>query len=337
MHHSFPYILKEKIDWSLAKPTRIHAIASFPDSSCYIKREDELSSGISGSKLRKYASLIPFLKQQNIEVVGMIGGPNSNNLVGLLQLVRENGMKPHLFVREPGDRSLQGNALFLELLLREQERTFISRKDWDDVQAAAERYLQENFGDEKYILLPEGCLVPEALPGAMSLALDVLRNEDENGLVFDRVYIDAGTGLSAIGLILGFDLLLGDIKEVKKEVVVTLIAGDEDDFLQQMKVMREALEKELSISIRSKVSVRFLKPNLSPKFGSTNKTLFAYCKQVAEREGILMDPVYSLKHFAIMQEDLKSCSDGMSLFIYNGSTLGLAGFQNQLIQACREI
>ena len=40
----------------------------FPNNgvNCYVKRDDELGCGISGSKLRKYASLLPFLMNKGI-------------------------------------------------------------------------------------------------------------------------------------------------------------------------------------------------------------------------------------------------------------------------------
>ena len=86
-HEFFPINL---CDESLLFHSRVHALSDneYPDT--WIKREDESSFGISGSKKRKYASLIPFLKKNKFDCVGVIGGSNSNNVIGLVQLLIEN-------------------------------------------------------------------------------------------------------------------------------------------------------------------------------------------------------------------------------------------------------
>ncbi len=45
--------------------SRTHLLKNF--KNIYIKRDDELSFGISGSKIRKYASLIPNLLRHSID------------------------------------------------------------------------------------------------------------------------------------------------------------------------------------------------------------------------------------------------------------------------------
>jgi len=50
---------------------------------CYVKREDELGSLLSGSKVRKARSLVAGLKKQGCKKVGLIGGQYSNHVLGL--------------------------------------------------------------------------------------------------------------------------------------------------------------------------------------------------------------------------------------------------------------
>ncbi|MEK7749647.1 MAG: hypothetical protein AAB277_01590, partial [Planctomycetota bacterium] len=46
--------------------SRIHRLRWFGRSDIWVKRDDELSFGVSGTKLRKHASIIPSLKQKGI-------------------------------------------------------------------------------------------------------------------------------------------------------------------------------------------------------------------------------------------------------------------------------
>lgn len=319
------------VDHSLAKPTRVYKLPSSEAENLWIKREDELSSGVSGSKLRKYASVIPFLKKHKIESVAMIGGPNSNNLIGLAQLLRENSISPIAFIREAADLQLRGNALLLDMLLAREEMNFIPRDNWDAVATIAKQFLDSAaMKGKRSHLLHEGCFGFEALPGAMTLAADLLRNERETGESFKRIYIDCGTGLSAIGLILGLEVAL-ESGAIEREIVVTLIAEDQSGFLEKLESMRFALNKVIQLSKHEKTKIRFLHTRLSPKFGSINKSLFDECRLIAKSTGILMDPTYSVKHYNAAKHDCREFPlDGSSLFVFNGSALGLLGFQDKL-------
>ncbi|MBD5780232.1 pyridoxal-phosphate dependent enzyme [Pelagicoccus sp. NFK12] len=332
-----PKEIELSIDRSLAKPTRIHKVATPSASQLWIKREDELSSGISGGKVRKYASLIPYLKQNGIDLVGMIGGPNSNNLVGLAQLLKENQISPFAFVREAAAPNIHGNALLLAMLLSEEERMLIPRDKWDAVEKIASEVLQqrESRGQHTH-LLREGCFGVPALLGSLTLAEDILRNESELGRAFDRIYIDCGTGLSAIGLVLGLQMLLGEAA-IEREIVITLIAETEARFLEKLNSIKMQLHALYPIAAYKQANLRFLKPVLSPRFGSVNKSLFQSCCNVARESGMLMDPTYSAKHFATALQDQASAKAPLlSLFVFNGSALGLMGFQDQIARSSME-
>lgn len=326
---NLPIEILDAVDHTLAKPTRIHPLDTANGRPFWIKREDELSSGISGSKLRKYASLIPYLKKKGVEHVAMIGGPNSNNLVGLAQLLRENDISQTAFVREAADAQLRGNALLLDMLLNEDEIRFITRGQWQAVETTARTYL-DNLPIQKTHLLCEGCFGIEGLPGAMTLAADILRNEEESNLYFERIYIDCGTGLSALGLILGLACLSSSARP-KREIVVTLIAESEEGFLQKLKKLTPSLAQEYGLELNIRDHIRFIKPQLSPKFGSINKSLFEECRKIAQNTGLIMDPTYSVKHYHAATNDLSLNSiKKPSLFIFNGAALGVMGFQDKL-------
>lgn len=325
---ALPSQIRARIDYRLAKHTRIHLLPTDSQGNLWIKREDELSAGISGSKLRKYSSLVPFLKDSKVQTVGIIGGPNSNNLVGLIQILRENSIKPLAFIREAADQTVRGNSLFLNMLLSDDEKRIISRDKWDSVLEIAKRETERVASDCH--IIEEGAFGMEALWGAMTLAESLLENEGDNSILFEKIYIDSGTGLSAIGLILGLELI-DDKRANDREIIITLIAGEESEFLEKLADLRTKLIAENGLTKKSALKLRFLKPVLSPKFGSVNKSLFDCCISIARDEGILMDPTYSVKHYETVRIDLRSSpSKEKALFIFNGSPLGILGFQERL-------
>ena len=200
--------------------TRIHRLGSLstPLAKAWLKREDEAGFGISGSKKRKYASLLPYLRQEGIQTVGLIGGARSNHIVGLLQLLRERGFEIRLFLRESHAPARGGNAFLLGLLSRTEEIQWISKTDWPRVENLARTYLDERT-DNSY-LVPEGGFCTPAIAGAATLLQDIERNEAAHDLSFDHIFVDAGTGFTACVL-----TLLNELRQRNSQLHIVRTAG----------------------------------------------------------------------------------------------------------------
>lgn len=330
MDQTIQHWISERVNLELARPTRIHPLPELGKYKVFIKREDELSAGISGSKLRKYASLTPFLQRQSTQEVALIGGPNSNNLVGIAQILREIDIRPWFFIREAGDRQLRGNGLLLDMLADPGSIRRVDRSQWENVLETASNFVEERKrAGRRVYLVPEGAAMFESLAGALTLAQDVLRNEQESGIRFRNLFVDSGTGMSAVALILGLAAL--DPSASRRRVHVTLIAGDEESFSETLEANQARLLQEFDSLTLKLPQIAFLKPPVAPAFGSVNEALFAATREVARSEGLLMDPTYSVKHYLSMREAVSLLpANEASLFIYNGSALGLAGFQDRL-------
>ncbi|WP_454780935.1 pyridoxal-phosphate dependent enzyme [Legionella sp. WA2022007384] len=296
--------------WNLS--SRIHRLNQFPSDNvdCYVKRDDELGCGISGSKLRKYASLFPFLIEQGIQHLIIIAGPQSNNLLAALQLAREFKLKVTAFLIQPWKLELRGNYKLSRLFLEEQEIVWIARDDWPKVNELASEYLQTQ--NEPGFILQEGASVPQAMTGALTLADDISVNEHTLGVSFQHIFIDAGTGFSAAGLIQGMARL-----NHSAMIHVLLLADDEATFHGKLKQWLELIPPNF----------RCFYPTTAKAFGSVNQTIKNEVKRLAREEGILADPIYAAKLFFesrnyIKTEELK----GNVLIIHSGGTLTMPGF-----------
>ncbi len=310
--------------------SRIHLLnESFDDGYLYIKRDDELSSGITGSKFRKFASLIPFLVQNRFDEVVLIGSAQSNNVTGALQLLNENRIKSRLILLESNENELKGNLLWMNLLHDMKDIVWVNRKDWKNADQIARAYQEDLKKSGKNVfIVPEGGLIVEAMPGAMTLAYDIIENEKETGLVFEHISIDSGSGAGAIGFLLGLRML-----NKKYDVHITLIAGTEAEFITKYNEMTTVFEMYSGIELPSEIpfNLHFYKPIVSPSFGSITSTVLRELKSIARNEGILMDPVYSVKHFMTVKHIIKEQNlPGNMLFVYSGGSFGLSGFQEML-------
>jgi len=311
--------------------SRIHPLKFItkPSSAIYIKREDELGFGISGSKSRKYESLMAHIRSLAIQHAVLVGGAYSNNIVGLTQLLIEQGITTHLLLRGSHPPTYQGNFLFISLLVPASHITWIPRADWKQVVARAQA-LEKSFPPGSAIFIPEGACMAEALPGALSLGEDIGRNEQEHRLLFEHIFIDAGTGLAAIGLIMGLSM-----QGRHPHIHIVLLALTQQDFLKQfgefyqqlLPAMRHVLVWERLIE-----KLHFYTPTTAPSFGSTNRQVFETMIQVARQDGMLTDPVYTAKLLYTAKQVILHTPDmtGPILIIHGGGGLGIMGFQEQL-------
>ncbi|KKO19493.1 MAG: pyridoxal-phosphate dependent enzyme [Candidatus Brocadia sp.] len=304
--------------------SRIHRLRWFDRSDIWVKRDDELGLGVSGTKLRKHASIIPFLKQQGIEEVVVIGGAHSNNVLSAAQTLTENNIRITPFLLGPPSQR-RGNARLLSLFVDDRGIHWISRAQWADCEVLANDYAEKRRAEGvKIFVLPEGAHHPLAVPGSLSLLVDILRNEREAGVRFDHIFIDSGTGMVAQSLLAGATAL-----EKKSRFHVVVLAGSFDDFRAGLSRVMQYAESFLGVSLRSLPDYRIYYPASARSFGSANKTIFKEIQRIAREDGILTDPVYSAKLFLTARHViLNSQLKGNILLIHSGGGLALTGFMD---------
>jgi 1-aminocyclopropane-1-carboxylate deaminase/D-cysteine desulfhydrase-like pyridoxal-dependent ACC family enzyme len=164
-----------------------------------------------------------------------------------------------------------------------------------------------------YRIIPEGGEVPECLEGAKTLAKSICQNEEELGIKFSEIIIDAGTGISALGLILG-------LHELGKEKEVHVFS---------MKISKETFFQKLN-QFKINHNVFFHELTHHKSFGAVNKTLLNFIDDFAKKEGIFLDPIYSGKLFyELMTTEAIKLIDPKTLIIHSGGALALSGFADE--------
>lgn len=320
--------LKKRLEntpqYGYANTSRIHPLKSLQTSSgpCFIKREDELGFGISGFKIRKYRTLIPELIQSKTQEAILIGGAFSNNILSLSQLLIEKGITPHLWLKGPKPTQNRGNFLLSQLLLQ-TPICWIQAQQWPQVNTLANAYAK--IKEHTYVI-PEGASLFSAFIGSLTLALDIIRNENEHQLHFDHLFIEAGTGYSAAALLLAFSFI-----QKRTHLHILQVAGREEDFLQTLQTLHLSFEKWLEASCPFPTFFSLLRPSTASSFGSTNQSTFQTIAEVAKTEGFFLDPIYSAKLFFEVKKNLKQTPlNGLCLIIHSGGALSLSGFQDKL-------
>lgn len=313
--------------------SRIHPLRSL-QSHCFVKREDELGFGISGTKIRKYLSLLPAMMQDKPAEAVLIGSAYSNHVLSFSQLLRENEIEPILFLIGDSDCKMQGNLLFSSLIVDQKNIHWIDRSKWHDIDQIAENYAQERAQQNiRALIVPLGANCSAALPGSITLALDILRNEKEMGLTFDHIFIDSGTGLTSCALLLSF-------AHLRKSTFLHIIqiAGDQDEFHKTLADRQKDFESLIKEPVPSPTLFKLYTPSLAPSFGAVNTTIFKTIAEIARKEGFLTDPVFTAKLFYEGKKILAEQNiQGNILFIHSGGGLGLTGFQDELAKVISQV
>lgn len=165
-----------------------------------------------------------------------------------------------------------------------------------------------------------------ALPGALTLATDILENGKEWGISFDHIFIDAGTGFMAAALILALSWL-----RIPSTVHVLLLADDPPAFFRRLNCCREMFSDLMQTSASDPRNFVLYPPLLACSFGKTPRSLFRFIRQLAQDEGFLTDPIYTGKLFMEGKRILSSGEfKGNALIVHSGGALTLAGFQHKL-------
>ena len=290
-------------------------------ATVFLKREDELGFGVSGCKKRKYASLIPYLQQEKYELVYIIGGENSNNLVGLAQVLNEVKIPFFAYIKAQKNAQLKGNSLLLHLLTKPEQRIFVSTEEWENVEKIAEKEALSS-GKKAYII-PEGASCTPSIEGLCGLMQDIQRNEAEMGLTFDYIFIDAGTAYTAAVLV-----AMNQFLARKTKIHIVHIAGDEELFHRQYKAVEDYFkEKNIFLMPDYEASTFHYFPIIARSFGSVNATIKRAIVDFAQQEGVITDPIYTAKLLLTAKNSIITQSlQGNVLIIHSGGGTGLMGF-----------
>ncbi len=304
--------------------SRIHRLQWFNRSDIWVKRDDELSFGVSGTRLRKHASIIPALKLKGIEEVVVIGGPNSNNVLAAAQTLTENNIKITPFLPGPPAHR-KGNLKLLSLFVDDDEIHWVPHEKWSDIETHVNKYIEkENELGIKVFILPEGGHHRLALPGSLSILMDILRNESESETIFDHVFIDSSTGMVAQSLLAGAAAI-----NKKTQFHIVVLTGSFETFECGLNQIIQYTEDFLQNTIESRPNYKLYYPAIVKSIGGTERTIFRGIKSIAKNDGILTDPVYSAKLFITAKQTIQDLSiDGNILLIHSGGTLALSGLMD---------
>lgn len=298
------------------------------DVELYVKRDDLTGLALSGNKVRKLEFVLADALSQGADTVLTCGGAQSNHARATAVAAARLGIGCRLILRTPhpaNPPAVEGNTLL--------DRLAGAEIVWVKPDEYARR--DEIFEQEAHRLMKAGrrpYLIPEGASNALG-AWGYIRAAEElagdlsrlpGGLGRKTTVIHAtGSGGTGAGLILGAKMLNLNVR-----IASINVCDDREHFVSVIgEICEDAIARHgLSIPFSRERDVDILDGYVGRGYALSQPQELCLIRDVARKEGIFLDPVYTGKAFYGMTQELKrhpGCFGERVVFLHTGGIFGL--------------
>jgi len=307
-----------------------HLTKALGGPTLLIKRDDMTDIAFGGNKARKLRLLMADAQEKGADVIISTGGLQSNSACMVAAAARRLQMKPILVLQGSPPKEYDGNLL-LEMLLRADIR-FVETEG-RNIPAIMNNIANEliDEGHKPYVI-PLGASTPLGSIGYASAMLELRDQTKEMHEEIDYIVSACGTGGTLAGLILGTKAL-----NTKNEVLGISVGPDKVSFANHIAQLVEDASRLLSVSLSTPpCEINVFDEYVGEGYGVVTKPVAEAIRLVAEKEGIILDPVYTGKAMAglidLINKNHFSKEDTV-VFLHTGGLPALFPYRNVLREA----
>lgn len=294
----------------------------------YVKRDDYTGIEISGNKIRKLEYAIKEAMDQKCDVLITCGGIQSNHARATVAAARKLGLGVHLVLRGSDPEQVEGN-LFINTLMGVQI-TWLNDDEFKNHKSVMET-LKIKYAEngQKAYLIPIGASNGIGNFGYINAYEEILEQEKQMNIKFDAIVCTVGSGGTYSGLFLG-NRIYGN----HHRIIGISISSKAEVFKKEI---YDILDESLTYPDLSKVNKTWTLDDIEIIDGYEGKGYaipsdedLYFIREMAIREGILFDPVYTGKAFRGLIDliDKKTFPQFKRiLFIHTGGLFGTFAFK----------
>ncbi len=320
---------------------KLERVSAQLGKNIFIWRDDLTGFAESGNKIRKLEFLLADALEKGATRIITTGGLQSNHTRATTFVCRRLGLEVSLVVREPKTGRNRHDPLTANLLLNKiggADLNFISYAEYETAGSTYSPWLEEisaasrQRGEKPYIIM-EGGSVPIGCFGYIAAVEEMLATWKNCGAKTnfpDALCFADGSGGTHAGLHLGYEL---HGLPTKKLWAINIC--DSAAYFQKRvgNLMEEtAAQFQLKFSERE---LQVLDGHFGSGYGIATDDDLKFYIQLAQEEGVLLDPTYTGKAFRGMLAELKKNPDRFGdemLFLHSGGTFGTFAFQERYAQ-----
>lgn len=286
----------------------------------YIKRDDLTELLGSGNKIRKLEYLMGDALKQGATTIFTSGGLQSNHARATAYVSRKLGLKPVLFLRK-GEKVLNGNLL-LDMLFG-AEIVEVSSEEYENIDEIFLEYKKEKEKrGEKVYIIPEGGSNALGALGYFNMVMELKDQIDVES--FEAIVCAVGSG----GTIAGISAALSFLGYRVPVIGVNVTTKNADYFVEKVKKIVKDMGK---LGVEAK-EPRFeiVDSFRGPAYAVPSDEDVNVIKEIATKEAIVLDPVYTSKAFRGTLEMFRS-SGKRILFVHTGGIFGVFAQSGRLV------
>lgn len=303
-------------------PTPFHKLDHLSELlgiNLYLKRED--LSGFSpfgGNKIRKLEYIIADAIQKGFTKAITFGAIQSNHAMQTAAACRKYNLEPILYLHDEYDNATKqkfnGN-FWLDSVLGAEIHTYPSKQE-------AEQNAIRRIEEESIYYIPSGGASIIGTAGFFDAFFEIQNQAFENNVKIDYIYHASGSGGTLAGLLAGKTVGQSPIE------IISIAVGEKDDTYEET-VTEKANQflQLIDLPIRSSAQdIHFNREFYLPGYGLPNMGASNAIKLLAQKEGILLDPVYTGKAFqALLKhvEEGRIPQNSTVVFLHTGGSLAL--------------
>jgi L-cysteate sulfo-lyase len=301
------------------------------NTNVWIKRDDCTGLAFGGNKSRQLEFYIGHAIQQGADTLLTTGAVQSNHVRMTVAAARKMGLDvevqlEHRVDRDQVEYQQSGNPYLVKLMGAKIHHYPVGEDESGADQAMIDRADElAKEGKKAYVIPLSNAHTPYGALGYVDCAEEIIQQLDAINLKPKCFVVPTGSAATHTGFLLGVRALGWD----------TLVHGVcvRRDAKSQHQRMRTKMDSVLA-SMGNPVEVTDQDivcddSMLAPGYGMPNQTTVDAIKYLARREGILLDPTYTGKTFAVLLEMLKQGRFGPEdhvVFLHTGGTPSLFGY-----------
>ncbi len=273
----------------------------YSNYNLYIKRDDNSGLASGGNKVRKLQFFIYDALSKGCDTIITAGAQQSNHCRQTAAACAKAGLECHLLLGGKKPKNYNGNLLLSHLLGAKIHFTGDNRKGEDIIKLRQDLEAQKRNVYE----IPYGGSNLLGAYGFVDAIKELKEQLLENNLKIDCIFFASSSGGTQAGLKLGIDLYDLDI-ELMPISIDKIGLGDKTLDHVVLEILHQG---QIELSIQKTYSIKdakLIRDYEKPGYGVITENEKMAIKQLAQSEGILLDPVYSGRAFYGMIDHLQN-------------------------------
>lgn len=292
--------------------TSIEFLVKYNTNNVFIKRDDINLPPFGGNKVRKLNLFLEEAKKEQADYIVTYGSAQSNHCRLAVAMAKKIGFNVLLILAKGDELNYNGNFLIYDLYDAE-----IVWTETNLVPETIERTLEKLKCNGHIPYFIQGGGHGDLGAHAYKIAFDeIIQQEEQMNIRFNRIFHASGTGTTQAGLI------AGNIVHGANKIITGISVARKSQ--RGSEVIKESVQSYLnnyySNLAENNFEIIFIDEYIGKAYADIYPEVMDTIKRVAKQSGVLLDPVYTGKAFFGMLETIKreNIQEQNVLFIHTG-------------------